>query len=883
MTHNSPLAILSSMEDSLPRKPWATFNDVFFGRSHIIPQRWNQVYPYRLIVWDVVKRGVVTKSWGADAVSSVNYFQNGDDFSLSQVLIDNTWEFNFPITPQQLSIQDVYAISNTPTLRGIVEEHNGIKYKNITVSGTFGVFPKRNSISASVPKAESFFSGTLEAASALGAASIRASLIAAGKHPAAVLEGLNTPGDKLVSLLVPGSKGPGAEYDTGYYNALVCGQFIEQYTIAKKDPKNSSWRLVLDMPKRNESYIVTPMGYTSSQSINKPAEYMFQLQLKAWKRIDLNTQPGLQTIGVTKIGLSAFQQINGLLRELRNVIAAATNVLKAVRADFQAIMNMVRQVSLLVRDVAGLVQTAIDLGPSMLKDLKDTVSAFKADLHSFNKINTNSWNNVGTQAQQTLKIIALMSEQTTNREGMSSRQFTQQDSNKSATSPSVEGASGSASTNSANAAATDPITQVFAEPEKSPDFFDSVPVSTLSLTQNQQDAINDEMTLIRLITTADLLKIKNTFQSVALDLASHFGAGDPTVAAIYGRPTPTTRSNPMTIEENDIIQAFFNVISAMDTLTASKQFDTTQQLKQTSLQLVGGLASQANITIPSYNSKYEAPVPYGLSIEQIAMRYLKSPDKWIEIVTLNALREPYIDEVGFSYPLLSNSDGRSFTVNDSSTQLFIGQKITLSDTITLPFVRMIIDVNKISDTSYLVTVDGNADLTLQTNYSAKLKAYLPGTVNSQNTIYIPSNLPSDINSDLFPIPNLSPDKLNDIANVDFLLDESGDIAINSVGDFRLANGLTNLIQAMRLKIQTKKGTLLRHDDYGLGITAGMSTADINSGELIKSLNRMIQNDPRFESISSIQITLQNNILSINMVVNLAQRTGVLPINFDIKI
>lgn len=853
---------------------WDNQKDVFFEAPSILADRWNQVFPYRLLVIDVSQNNEVVLKGGDTFISSgYDYFVNGNGFTVTQSLVSNKWQFELPITPQQLSIQDVYAISNTPTLRGIVEEHNGIKYKNITIAGTFGVLTRRNAISSSLGTGtglfSSIFAGTVAAAQ--GVANTASKLGNLGGHPAAIDAGQNDP-TKL-----------DIQYDTGYYFAMYCGQFIEQYAIAKKDPKNSGWRLVLDMPKRNESYVVTPVTYTSSQSINKPAEYMFQLQLKAWKRIDLNTQPGLQTIGVTKIGLSAFQQINGLLRELRNVIAAATNVLKAVRADFQAIMNMVRQVSLLVRDVAGLVQTAIDLGPSMLKDLKDTVSAFKADLHSFNKINTNSWNNVGTQAQQTLKIIALMSEQTTNREGMSSRQFTQQDSNKSATSPSVEGASGSASTNSANAAATDPITQVFAEPEKSPDFFDSIPVSTLSLTQNQQDAINDEMTLIRLITTADLLKIKNTFQSVALDLASHFGAGDPTVAAIYGRPTPTTRSNPMTIEENDIIQAFFNVISAMDTLTASKQFDTTQQLKQTSLQLVGGLASQANITIPSYNSKYEAPVPYGLSIEQIAMRYLKSPDKWIEIVTLNALREPYIDEVGFSYPLLSNSDGRSFTVNDSSTQLFIGQKITLSDTITLPFVRMIIDVNKISDTSYLVTVDGNADLTLQTNYSAKLKAYLPGTVNSQNTIYIPSNLPSDINSDLFPIPNLSPDKLNDIANVDFLLDESGDIAINSVGDFRLANGLTNLIQAMRLKIQTKKGTLLRHDYYGLGITAGMSTADINSGELIKSLNRMIQNDPRFESISSIQITLQNNILSINMVVNLAQRTGVLPINFDIKI
>ena len=845
--------------------PWGDANDVFFTPSRIIPSRWNEVYPYRLLVVDAMTNKVIMMGGSTFKSESVDNFVNGEGFLLTQSIVDKKWELPLPITPQQLSIQDVYAISNTPTLRGIVEEHNGIKYKNISMSGTFGILTQRASPSSTISGTSlmgSLFAGTLEAVDTLTRTAKKLSNLKG--HPAEIERGASDP------------KKTNKEYNTGYYYAMYAGRFLEQYAIAKKNPKNSNWRLVLDMPKRNESYIVTPVSYASSQSINKPAEYMWQMQLKAWKRIDLDTTRDPQ-VAADKISLNKLQMLNNSLRTLRNLIAQSTDVVKAVRADFQAVMNTLRQTSLLVKDTAGLVQTSIDLIPAIIKDSKDSISQIGKDLNTSFQIPSNSAFSLGTQEVKAAHTVTLIKGMYSKNEGLSPTATSQSDSTKSASNPLNSGSKGASPTESNG------LDQVFNNPEANFGFFNKIPLAQVNLTQNQRDDINDEMTRIRLTNTADLKRTKATLQSVAFDLANHYGAGDATVAAVYGRPTPNTRTAPMTIEENEIIQALYEVIAGLDALTSSRQFDTAQQLNQTSLQLIGGLASNVDIQIDTYNSKYQAPVPYGLSIEQIAMRYLKSPDKWIEIVTINALREPYIDEVGFFYPLLSNADGRSFTVNDSESKLFIGQKITLSDLTTLPFVRTISDINKISDVSYLVTVNGNSDLAITTTNGAKLQAYLPGTVNSQNIIYIPSNLPSDPTSDLFPIPNLTPDKLNDLANVDFLLDDSGDIAVNSIGDFRLSNGLTNLIQTLKLKIQTKKGSLLRHENYGLGITAGMSTADIDSGELIRSLNEMIAEDPRFESISTIQITLKENTLNINMVVNLANRTGVLPINFDTKI
>jgi hypothetical protein len=107
------------------------------------------------------------------------------------------------------------------------------------------------------------------------------------------------------------------------------------------------------------------------------------------------------------------------------------------------------------------------------------------------------------------------------------------------------------------------------------------------------------------------------------------------------------------------------------------------------------------------------------------------------------------------------------------------------------------------------------------------------------------------------------------------------VALNSVGELRLSNGLNNLIQALKMKIKTQKNTLLRHLDFGLGVRPGVSVADIDNGILLADLNQMIQADPRFDGIDRMQIRLEGPKLEINLAVRLAGNNGVLPITFDV--
>jgi hypothetical protein len=248
---------------------------------------------------------------------------------------------------------------------------------------------------------------------------------------------------------------------------------------------------------------------------------------------------------------------------------------------------------------------------------------------------------------------------------------------------------------------------------------------------------------------------------------------------------------------------------------------------------------------------------------------------------LNNLKSPYLDENGFSLPLLSNATGRQFNVS-SGTNLYVGQKIQLSSNSQPIQKRSIVSVEKISDTNYLITVDGLNNLDVFTTaQSAKMKAYLPGTVNSQDQIYIPTDIePSD---DLItrPVPSTSSDALTGLSKIDWLMTDDGDVAINSFGDFRLSYGLTNILQALKIKIATQPGKVLKHPGFGAGVSSGRSIADTSASEVYKQISASIQSDSRFSSIDRMEIVVNGPTMTINLSVSIANGQGVFPLSFKL--
>lgn len=871
-----------------PRLPWnngsqaaaihSTKNEVFFPPSTIDPERWNRLYPYRLLVVDVANGNkVVSGPSGGGSIASSYFLENpasGIDYIVSQEQTENVWAMALPITPQQLQITDQFAINTSATMRGIVEEHNGVKFKMITATGTTGVWPLKPTVGDNISRPDvvgSILGGTLQNLGNVTEQLKRTKSAFDGNHP-----------NKQGPTQKPGETGFGHKGSTGYYQALYLGQFLERYAQAKKNPAFKNWRLVLDMPKQNQSFVVTPQQFTLSQSEQKPNEYIYTMQFKAWKRIELNQAVEPAPAELPNLGdPNLYQRVVNTIEQTRRTLGASLNLVKAVRSDFQGVFNNLRQVSLIAKDAGGLVFSVAELPRQIVSDLASAIEDTVINTFDAFTPPTDRFRDQAGVAGAVNKFLDTGGLSASGKAGSIAQSISNQRKvNEGLSRDQVK--SGALGRDAAEQTEVDTLNNVYENPEANFDFFNTINLEDVQLTQEQEAKIEDEIQIARLTTIDDLRDVRADLIALSNEIADNYGASDETYARIYGLPDPKERPLALTVEENEVLDSIEEAIQALDLLTATKQFDDLNT--ENPLEFVGGLANESGIDFENFPSKTLAPVPFGLTIEEIAARYMGDASKWLEIVTVNKLRSPYIDEEGFVYNFLSNAEGRQFTVDDSEEKLFIGQKITMvSDTVPA-FSRKITNVEKIGDNNFLVTVDGEANLDqLSTSDNARMQGYLPGTVNSQNQIFIPSNDPADEDDRTFDVFGVSDNRLAKLSKVDFLLTDNYDIAINSVGDFRLATGLNNLIQALKLKIRTKKGSLLNHLEYGLGLQHGVSVADVQSGAIIEDLNKMIDEDPRFQSITKVTLTLRGSTLDISMVVQLANQTGVLPIDFDVKV
>ena len=130
--------------------------------------------------------------------------------------------------------------------------------------------------------------------------------------------------------------------------------------------------------------------------------------------------------------------------------------------------------------------------------------------------------------------------------------------------------------------------------------------------------------------------------------------------------------------------------------------------------------------------------------------------------------------------------------------------------------------------------------------------------------------------------SISGDPLAQISGVDWLLDESGDLVIDAYGNFQLAYGMTNIVQALRTLFTTTLNSVIMHPEYGVGISPGTSISDIDIQQLATQIDKQIKNDPRFTGVSGLQLTAAPPSLTISVSVTVANQTGVFPVSFELS-
>lgn len=322
---------------------------LWFQDENIDPYRFNQYYPYQLLLLLVEEKngGVVYKK--------------------------TPWKFTLPISPQVLSDGIPIPTSVQATTNGIVENHGGAPFEDIILQGTTGVTPIKNSAEPKDPMDDTL----LRTGQAIFAGSTAASF-AAAQSLSTSLEGnigyfsnLNQDLGEGDNNIIPES--------TGYYQARLLKKFIRSYLEIKK--KNSQQvidgisfnskdlRLAFCVWKDESIYICSAINFRMQRDANSPLKYNYTLQLKVWGNISssmLGNSPLAN--GYTPISRDP-NYYSLLLTRLNAVTGTLQKVGDILKSIIQDPLNRIKEVT---REVALFLKSAIGIGP-VINDYPDTI------------------------------------------------------------------------------------------------------------------------------------------------------------------------------------------------------------------------------------------------------------------------------------------------------------------------------------------------------------------------------------------------------------------------------------------------------------------------------------------------------------------------------
>lgn len=796
----------------------------FWDTATVDETRWDQSYPFQFFLVKSASGGKYTQVGGST--------------------------FTLPIPPEALQKSMPFAISKEHTLGGVVENHNGIKHKLYTLTGTTGVLPGRatGKSAPSFSAIPSIFAGTVSSAQQLGS-SLTTTFSSQIRS--------NSVTDQDIQGDLKGT--------TGYYQFQLLEKYLEAYANMKEKVGGKKLQLAFAHWKTQEVFLITPLNFDVRQAWPEALEYRYTLQFDAWRRINLQSSGNIAsnyTPAVRNPG--AMGSLVQNLDNMRHSLAGLKDVITSAGQDVDNVLfEPLRSTALMAKDLLGIPITLADLPVNLIRDMKSAILEYvgvgmaasdtSAQLGSFQQ-------NVGSEFQDIINQIQYY----TTHVGKGDSQNGQL--------PDV-------SVQALGSAGPDPGNKVLENPRDFYDFFAKLKPGDLHIAPAVTRKIVLERERVRNLKRIDYQNYRDNIVQLMNDFSDLVGAGSSSYNKIYNR-TGTISSKSPTQDDFDVIFALNQSAIEMGRLAVSGEIGDQHTLD--AIEYVAGLASRSGITFTVPNSKFQVPFPYGCTLEKLADRYLGDSDRWQEIAALNRLREPYVDEEGFDLLLLVNGNGNQIVVSDSSN-LFIGQTVWISSRTQVRQKRHITSIEVITDGNVLLTVDGDPTLDVfKVSAGADMHAYLPDTVNSQMLISIPDADPAtDPDFQLKSIPGIDEfQQLIQVGGVDLLLTTTGDAAITHDGDWKLAVGLTNLIQRVRVFFGTPKGSLIHHKSFGYAAQVGRSTADFTAQDLLNSTQDLFDFEPAFTGVKYAQVLKNGPSASLSIGVEVTGSKRLLPITVE---
>jgi hypothetical protein len=819
----------------------------------IRPENWNKVFPYVFALAEANEDG------------SVSLIQAGKD----QKSFKAPQNFPYPtqvklvIPPSAISVATPYAIDVSATNGGVIEEHNGVVFRMISISGTTGMFPNRsfdgaqtttlqkatNAVASFVPSTASALNRLFQSASQLGAS------VAGGNEPKQFPE-------------YDSSNDSNRLDESGYYQFWYLHNFLVAYAEHKRLEKNARMRLLFQVPKDNIAYVVTPVSFSMDKDAGNPYLIKYKILLRAWDiaALDGLIAPEIPAFLPSPRNQGAIKSVLGVFRSFRNLVTANQNLLRSINADVVDMLSVFGQANHSLKLIADTKTDLIDFKDTLASNADAILGTKLADdlVKVWNKEARN-----GNVAARTVLGTTLSG----NFSGLGAMASSLAAS-KTQTTPAGETVT-SLSASSDAPTLNQGLKSALLSALDNPNIGEQLSVNDFPLPAAVQDAVDAQTQRARETTSNDIRDLADKIQSVSDSLAYATSSIDDEYAKTYDLEDPAGGGRALT-EDDIILQA--SLQETKDGLLSTLATGELYQDRDSDPFVEANASLDSSDQMQSPLSMYPVTMETDATLERMALKHLGNANRAREIAILNGLRAPYIDELGFTQSI-SNCTGRTFMVTDVS-RLEVGQFITITGTSKAPTRRQIVNIEEMGG-SFRVVVSGLSNLDLYTAASTpQLRARLPGCVGGGDIILMPS---PDAVVEAAERPTYLNQNLNHaekVFKIDLAIDANGDLVLDKNGDFALAYGYANAVQALRLKLETERGELEQHPEFGLPIAIGSRTSDLTPDQAREIIQSQVLTDPRF-SAADVAVEPDGTGLRVTVSAEGQAGTGKIPVSFQV--
>lgn len=416
-------------------------------------------------------------------------------------------------------------------------------------------------------------------------------------------------------------------------------------------------------------------------------------------------------------------------------------------------------------------------------------------------------------------------------------------------------------------------------------FLSTLTVESISPTPEETNFINLELKRVSEFTIDSFKKMIEFLRNQRVFLSNDIGLNDPNAAKITGI-APTRKIRSATLDDLESLEGYVELIQMIQGII----FDLQQRADRPP-----NLLAWANLNLDdesgvSVDNAYRSSVsvPFEISLEHMAKKYLGDSKKVYELVTINQLQPPFVDNYGTKVKLSTPAAKNSVIIPSTHKKsLHVGSKVRIGSAKHAEELRLVEQVldNKNNSLTLLLSGENNLSRFVPKD-NAYIRVYAPATITEGDFINMPLYLTSPVQ--LAKTPNDSRLRRLDRQLLQFGVDiarnhRTNDALVDENGNFVYQFGLSNVRQAVLYALRTSLGELPMHPNYGFSDNIG--SVFYGSDTETEALSMMIQNtilrDSRFSDAVVNKISLTPNSISIQLVVFIVGSDIPVPLTYTV--